>query len=539
MSQSHDSSTNASGPSVEAAREFYPSPVVHGVGLSCNFSDTGIYDALRELWYDRVGGVEDEPNDGYRLCNYQPDFLPDGEYAVFLSSSGWMAGVEDSDSDYTQYYEYILKLREKRGDNWVKPPISLKVEVAPQTGELVYPDGNDFPLPFGEGSLCKIQTTYPNDGHEAILRGVSPLSEVVGCDVGSWISDSARITKLETHLRFDIDRKDAAVECLQRSEGLIAWGGGAEIDTWRRRQEEGWLEARTRSDRWDLLGFEAVDYTTQIKIYQAGDWHKRSRGDPLHHPKIESEYQQGKRDAHPTLDEWDTIVAQLRDKVVQHAQWSGIEPSDLVADDFYDGAAADLVDAPCLEGRRDDLRARYDDLELPVMREVSKTQTKAPYDIISVVKRHDGATYDTLEEETGLSRSCIRYHVRRFAELGFVERISNPVLVVFASPYVGELVEEAIEKAGVDTVGTEDNARQERRDERIEAREGSDSDTDSDDGDEPDEQSSSERALFQYICDVGVTPEQLSGLIAAGVLTEQDVRVRDKPELEAQASAIA
>ncbi len=111
MSQSHDGSTDASGPSIDSAREFYPSPVVHGVSLSSNFSDTGIYDSLRELCYDTVGDVEDEPNDGYRLCSYQPDFLPDGEYAVFLSSSDWMAGVEDR--EYTQYYEYILKLREE------------------------------------------------------------------------------------------------------------------------------------------------------------------------------------------------------------------------------------------------------------------------------------------------------------------------------------------------------------------------------------------------------------------------------------------
>lgn len=522
-----------------AQRESYPCPIVHGVGLSFNFGDTDIYDHVRDLWYDKIGSKESESEQGAYVCSYDPDFLDSGaEYGVFLTSSGWLAGEMDSNDSYTQYYEYKLKLRKKNADSeWIKPATSLSITLAPQTHDLVYSDGNDYPLPFGEGTLCQIQTTYPESGHGAILRSIDMLSEVIEYNPGSWISDSARITKLETHLRFDIGRKSAAVECLQRSENLIAWGGGAEIDTWRQRQAEGWLEARTRSDRWDLLGFDSVDYETQIKIYQTNDWHERDREDSLHHPKIESEYQQGSRDSHPKLEEWDSIVAQLRDKVVQHAQWAGIEPSDLISDSYFGGGEAQEIGTPGLEGRREDLQARYNELELPILNEVSKSSSKGPYDIIHAVQRHNGCTYDTLEEETGLSRSNIRYHVKRFVELGFVERVGNPTIVVFAAPHVSGLIEEAIEKTGPDTVARERIEREDRRTERQASRE-ENSDSGQSEATDSDSDSSSERALFRYICDMGITAEQLSALLAANVLAEKDIRVREKPGLEAQASAV-
>lgn len=532
-----DGSSVSSVSTVDAFSGTYPRPIVHGVGLSFNYQDTAIYSDVRDLWYDESG---DEPDDGYRLCSYEPDFLDDGDYAIFLSSSGWVAGEMDDNDDYTQYYEYILKLRKKNADDeWVKPSTSLTVTLAAQTDDLVYSDGNDYSLPYGEGTLCKVQTTYPDSGHDGILRSVDMLTAAIDFEPGSWVSDSARITKLETHLRFDIARKDDAVACLNRSEGLIAWGGGAEIRTWRRRQEEGWLEARTASNRWDLLGFDSVDYETQIKIYQTGDWFSRGLDDCLHHPKIESEYRKGKRDSHPKLEEWDRLVSELRAKVVQHAEWAGIEPSDLIADDYFDAIDAESVDVPGLEGRRDDLQARYSELELPILTEVSKTQTKGPYDIIDAIERHDGATYDTLEEETGLSRSNIRYHVKRFEDLGFVERISNPTLVVFAAPFVSDMVDDAIEKTGPDTVAKERIEREDRRKDRRESREERDGDSAQSDDDTDDTDTSSERAFFRYICDMGITAEQLSSLLAAGELSEQDVRVRDIDGLEDSALALA
>jgi DNA-binding transcriptional ArsR family regulator len=150
---------------------------------------------------------------------------------------------------------------------------------------------------------------------------------------------------------------------------------------------------------------------------------------------------------------------------------------------------------------------------------VSKESTRGPFDILSIVLEHDGATYDELVALTGLSRSSVRKHVARFEELGFVERIGNPVIVVFEAPYVEDIVRDVVEGWEPDTVAGKRLEREKRATERREKRERSEDTTD-------DDVTQAQRALFRYIRETGLNPNDLARLMHNGVLGGRDVRVR-------------
>ena len=329
--------------------------------------------------------------------------------------------------------------------------------------------------------------------------------------------DSERITKLESHVRFNADRKNEAVECLENSKRLIHHGGSAELKAWQQRACARWLEARIDTDRWDHLGFERAGYKELMKVYHIGDWTDRPVSDPLHHPKLEAAYQGGSG-AHPRLSAWDTILDRLQHKVAQQARWAGLSPEDLITDPYYLGEHAPVREYPSLAGRREDLRAYYDDLRLPVTREVTKERTKGPFDILSLLLEYHGATYDELEELTGLPRSMVRKHVARFEDLGFVKRIGNPVVVVFEAPYVEKIVREVVEGWEPDTVARKRLERQKRAEQRRSAREARDT--------SDDEPTQAARSVFQYVEDLGLTPRDLTRLMRQGDLGGRDVRVR-------------
>ena len=501
----------------------FPEPVTHGAGISYHYDDVGLYNQARDQWRSEIGDPENQPA---TVATYDPDFLDrSGDFALRFKSSRWKAGKDTGANGWRQWYEYHLTLRERvtddRGrEHWVTPKaVSLDIRLVPQVVGLTYEDGNDLSLSkYGEGTRVFVQTTYPDGPEDVVRRTERALSEVFDYNPDAVAPDSKRITKLESHVRFDDDLNNEAVECLENSKRLITYGGSADLKAWQESTRAGWVEARVDTDRWDSLGFERTGYKESMKVYHAGDWVDRPTSDPLHHPKLEAAYQGG-RGAHPRLSAWDRVLGRLQHKVAQHAQWMGLSPSDLVADPYYLGEHAPRRSYLSLAGRRDDLRAYYDDLRIPVLSEVSKESTRSPYDILSLVLEYDGATYDELVALTGLSRRTVRYHVRRFEDLGFVERIGNPTLVVFEAPYVEEIVREIVEGWEPDTVAGKRLEREKRAEERRSDREdsGDVSDTDG---------AQASRSLFQYVVDVGLTPDDLARLMDRGDLGGKDVRVR-------------
>ena len=504
----------------EATFEF-PEPVTHGAGIAFHYDDLGPYDQARDLWRSDVSDPENQPT---TVAEYQPDFLDrSGDFALRFKSSGWKAGKETGTNGWRQWFKYHLTLKERVTDDqgrvrWKTPEVSLDIRIEPQVTGLTYKNGNELSLPFGEGTHVWVQTTYVSGPEDVRQRTARALGEVFDYDPTTVDPDSERITKLEAHIRFNIDRKNEVVECLENSKRLIHYGGNADLKAWQERTRSGWLEARIDTNRWDHLGFERAGYEESMKVYQIGDWADRSPSDPLHHPKLEAVYQGG-RGACPRLSAWDTVLDRLQHKVAQQAHWAGLAAEDLIADPYYLGEHAPVREYPSLAGRKDDLRAYYDDLRLPVLSEVSKESTRGPFDILSLILEYDGATYDELVALTGLSRSSVRKHVARFEDLGFVERIGNPVAVVFEAPYVEEIVREVIEGWEPDTVAGKRIEREKRAEERRRKREKPQDIAD-------DDVTQARRALFRYIEETGITPDNLARFLHNGDLGGRDVRVR-------------
>lgn len=475
-------------------------PISHGAGISYVLNDDNeLYDALRELWRDRV----DDPDEKVTVPA-DIDFNGSGEFVWVFFSSGYKAGSENQYGNWKQWYKYHCMLRrvERDDDGEIdslhKPATSVHAIVEPQKDGMTYdPDDNDgdlveVDLPFGEGTRIQVQTTYCERPSQVVRRGLDAVDDVLEAsdgshraDAGLLMRESCRIWKLEAYLRFDIDRKHALVRTIDKSENLIDVGGGAEIETWRQRQSEGWLESRLVSDRWHLLGHkkatttaivdgeeEKVPFERELKVYQANEWYEKPRGDHAHHPKVEASLAGGRN---PHIDEWHEVLDRLRELVVTHCEWAGIDDDDLIGDDYFDPETQPVDEYEHPEGRREDLQKYYNRFEAVIYSECIKRSTFAAYDILSVMLENYGATYDTLEAETGYSRSNLQYHVGRMKEIGLVETEGNPAIVCFASEAIYELAQDAIEDVGAhfgeETLGKRRLERDDRADERTEERE--------------------------------------------------------------------
>jgi DNA-binding transcriptional ArsR family regulator len=537
-------------PAVDLEDRRGPRPAAHGAAVSCHYNDrdldvgagrgTTIYDQLLETWRSDVGDKDLEPYVIAELDNDLVEWLPNRrDYVVVLKSSRWKAGTgTEDDGNYSAYYEYDLILRERTDDGDLrKPPLSINLSVTPQYSELNYADGNDLNLPYGEGTRVTTQTTWSEDPDEIRRRSVDVLVAAIGADRDAVElardPDSRRIQKAEAHVRFDIDAKNQMVDAIRHTEDLIAYGGRTEIESHRKRQQEGWVEARCDADRWDLLGFNQSDNRISLKCYQATNWADRPRSDSQHHPKVEAAFN-GKLDDErlPHVDEWDEIMSTLRSIVSSHCDWAGVGRADLVADDFQDGPALDEYAYRCPSNRRDQLRARYEDVATDIYQEALKTQTTAVYDILSTISRNCGASYDQLEYSTGLARSTIRYHIRRLDEKGVIDRVQgSETLVVYPSPIVLDKADEILDRVysgdlleDLDERAEERRERRENLDDQDDDHDGAVDDDDVDQDDRDDDRD--EPASWSYFRDLELEPHQLANALERDYLDDDEVKIR-------------
>lgn len=533
-------------PETELETRYGPQPISHGGGVMAVFADRrdeldvvdddSIYQAVRSLWYDVVGDRENEPGIVLEPESSEYEWLPaprhDREWVLILESSRWKAGQGEGD-DYTAWYKYDLTLRERDADGELyKPPWALSLRVEPQRRDLVYRDGNPLTLPYGEGTLVKIQSTWAETGQELERRMIDVLSDAVDADaqelLESRVDDSRRVQKCEAHVRAEISEKPQLVETVEQSKQLIAYGGGSEIDAHQTRMREGYLEAVVESDRWDLLGFGDLEYRVELKLYQAAGWHKIAADQPGHHPKLEASLAGVDDGKLPHVDQWDQVLGKLRGIVSSHLEWADVDRADLVADDYFDGPAAPEYTYSHPVGRREQLRERYESVSTEIYREATKANTKAVYDILRVVAETDGATYDQLEERVGLARSSIRRHVRRLQEAGVVDRIGNPVIVVFPSLEVLENAREILRTIYPDETIDDMNERAQERQERREELDDPAPDVGaSDDGSSADsDDGSGSSSSWRYLADVELDGPRLATALEREYLGETDVRIR-------------
>lgn len=547
-------------------REEFTSPLTHGVGINYVLDDqNAAYDALLEKWRheDRDPGEKVElVQDADEALGLEDD-LPDGDYVLLWFSSGWFGGEWDPVAeDWTQFYKHHLQLRRRTYtesgtfDSYAKPPISLALTVEPQKRGLVYepdttgdtaPDPDPIELPFGEGTRLKVQTTYCEDSHVPVARSLKALRRAVGGRVDADAvspdaikNDSQRLWKAEVHVRFNIDRKHGVIRCLDKSEKLVDVGGASQMKTKGYRQEEGWVEKRIRSDRFDHLGFEETDYEEALKVYQAKDWANKPRSHYARHPKLEAYISSSSGEGAPHLSEWDDVMDRLRELLCSHAEWAGLEEDDLVGDDFFEPQKRPTFAWDHPEGRREDLANYYNRFETILWSEALHRQTDAVYDLLQVIVENRGATYDMLQEEVGLARSTLQSHVSELSQIGLLRTVGNPCVIDFDCGALFETAEEALDRIatrfGEETLAAARLGREERAEERRQRREerrqddadaqGADDDDDRADGVQDDDQDDASRSTWRYLGDWDGDAAQLLEEIAHGLRTDQDVRVR-------------
>ena len=202
------------------------------------------------------------------------------------------------------------------------------------------------------------------------------------------------------------------------------------------------------------------------------DWTEGDRDDPHAHPKLEASL--GGGSAH--LSDWDDVLASLRQLALAHLEWAGVDDSDLVADHYFKPSVQPTTEFEHPEGRREDLRRYYSRFEAVVWSEALKHETTAVYDLLSYLGENYGATYDQLEAELGYSRSNIEYHVGRLKEAGLLVTIGNPAIIAFDADRLYDQVLELIDSKiaphfDEETLAARRLGREERSQERREARE--------------------------------------------------------------------
>ncbi len=512
-------------------------PQSHGCGILNVLNDRTrshtLYDTALSWWRENIGDKDNEPGIIHEFnADWLPDLAHDRDHVLLVTSSRWMAGTGIGD-DYTAYYQQHIKLREQDTDgNLHRPTLSLHIEIMPQYLELVYESGDPLECPYGEGTRLICRTTWAETTDEIETRLYDAIEAVYGADAihrdstGEPIDrnhDSRRVLKAEAHLRIDESKKNAVVDTIEQSKHLIDWGGKSEIDAAQQREAKGWLEARCRSDRWDLLGFPDMPFKTGLKLYQVQNWHKRPQDDPFRHPKLEAAFEGVDRGQLPHVNQWEETMAYLRAVVSTHAHWAGVDRSDLVADDYFDGPAAEPYEYRHPTGRRDMLRRRYEDRATEVWRAAVHPQTTAIYDILRVVAREYGASYDELVERTGLARSTVRYHVAKLEDRGVLKRLGNPVLVVYDAEALREHADEILRQV---RPGDSPEDAEERAREREQRR--TDQSTGEDNSDDSSEDQA--RSAWRYLEDLRLTPDDLYVELetTTGHLTGEDVRVRSE-----------
>jgi len=493
--------------------------------------DGSAYQHARAAWYAHEDDLVAHPETGTeyavltRSYEHPAEDEPD-EYAVTLTSSRWTAGT-GTDNSYSPFYTYDITVRPLDEDGsiaWDRtPPRSLSLKLEPQYEDLVYPDGNDFHIPHGEGTLVRVQTTWVDNSEEFLKRAAHLLGHSLnyGLQQADVVDDSTGFAKAETHHRVDEDVEGDLVHTLRQSQELLA-KHDADVDPGGKYEDSRWLKVRTTSDGWDKLGFPRLDADILIKFYYPDDPEQLDY--PMDQPKLEVALEGKETVVDPETgqttqkmihwERWDEIMTILDEILLSHLEWAGVDETSLVADDYSDGADNPRLRWKHPEGRRDWLRQHYEDLVPALYREATRTRTDLVLDILDVVRRRGAVTYETLVEDTGAAKRTVREHVRRLADdvggddaPGILSRSRGAVTTVaFSSRYLEDLGEDALDAVAADREDlTED--REDRADDRV----------------------------HDHLTDLGLTAGDADELVAAvrddAVYTRDDLRVDDLEDL--------
>jgi len=460
------------------------------VGDGRQLPDGSAYQHARAAWYAHEDDTVTPPdsNTEYavltRSYQHPAEDEPD-EYAVTLTSSRWKAGAGQG-NDYTPWYSYDLTVQPLDDDGsiaWDRtPPRSLSLKLEPQYDELVHPDGDNFRLPHGEGTLVRVQTTWVDQTEEFLQRAAHLLGYSLnyGVQQSDVVDDSAAFSKAEVHHRVTEDVDDDLALTIRQSAELLA-SHDADVETRGVHENSRWLKSKIRTEDWNQLGFPNLDAPILIKLYYPDDPDHAEY--PLDQPKLEVALD-GKEtvvddETSRTVEQmipwerWDEVMAVLDEILLSHLEWADVSAADLIADDYSDGAQNPRTRWRHPEGRRYWLRKHYESLVPALYREATRTRTDLVLDILDVVRRRGEVTYEDLVTETGAAKRTIREHVRRLDEEvggddpGLLSRSRGAkTLVAYSSRFLEDLGADAVDSIQADREElTEDRSK--RADDRV------------------------------------------------------------------------
>jgi len=475
----------------------YPEGQAHGVTVWVQLNDdNGLYDRLtdaqRRLNNER--GQNADSQNPHDLGDIDASWT-DGIDTIGFFSSGAEYG-DHSDGKFTQYYKQILNLYEDIDSATIAHnPAKRRVEIHKRESDLCYKDGNEYTWPAGwitgqqhEGTCLKIQAPYVSNPGEAIGHAFE-LLEATGLvsrqELASPITETVRFSGLESHHRIHKNHEKDAIDTLRDSAKLVATEGDGKEKA---AIEKGHHQIYAfRNNRIDFLGFDTSlswtyrgdEYTDSIdqhylKVYRHTNAEDFAETRPQAHPKIEI-----KADGAYPGPAWNAVKRQLDTILNAHtSDFAGVPESGLVEDLYHDGPDQDTITTPSPNQYRINLREYFTShgLKKDIISLLVNNRSDSAKDILyTVIRLGRKVTYDELKAETGLTKRTIRKWVKRLEELAIVDRIQSGKMFIRMTDFVREHLRSWIDK--IKPVGDTKREIQERKQERIKARESNESDS--------------------------------------------------------------
>ncbi|NEU56760.1 hypothetical protein [Halorussus sp. MSC15.2] len=555
----------------------YPDPIEHGHGIQAVLEDLldededdseSFYTRLFEGWQNLDIEPEEEPVVLAEDVHDQFDWLHDDYPAhLVLSSKGWMVG-RDVDDDLagpnagaealiSQYYEYnlsVMRYDEDSGklaadlDGNLRAPVSYQCWVQPQDENLVRPSGDPMVCQHGEGSRFKTQTTYAGS-KESLVRTVqitNLAATALGVERPDWSTfnrDSWKVWKGEVHHRFASEMMDAVVQRLREAKSMLEYGGRGDVDGDSTMREGMFVEEMVRSDRWNVLGFNAFAQREGIelglKVYRING---SPRDDRLSEPKLEAFFAGTDHDTElPHADEWAALRATLRQMASTVAVRSGLNLGLLREDDYYEPRDRERIDTLVPTGWRAAVQEANETRLRRILNTVyGQSGTQSKWDLLYAVATMNGTRYEELAEITGFTEDYVQEMVGEFVEDDVLLRLSMPTLVVFNNEELRLNALDELEAIHPDEDLKDIRERgEQRREDRQQARENRTSDADATDntdastGDsssaEDDDDGRDDAANWETFADVHLTGEQLGAALDRDHIDGDHVEIRTDP----------
>lgn len=552
----------------------FPDPSTHGMGVNAVLNDLdddahamddleSVYRSFLDAWHEHVEDPTNEPHILIEDAHETFDWANDDYHAhLVFKSSRWMAGTKANGEQITngQRYEYSLQLMRYDPDSGElepkKPlPVNFQTWIRPQENGLVYKSDDEVALPFGTGTKFHTQTTYaePLEAVNRTLVVATVALEILGQEKPDWSElnrESLKMWKGEVHHRFLKELMGPACETLAEAKRLINHGGGANMDQDSKRRQAGRVRELVRCDRWDRLGFvqpEGLDIG--VKVYRSSNWMTYS-DDTYKNPKIEAFIAGTHNDQElPHVREWTALRAVLRQLATGLAIRGGVGMSDLVQDDYYRAWEHKMIDVPVPMGWRSKLRDANEQRQRDIYRITMSSLSRARWDILWVIAQYEGATYEQIQEITGLSYDYVREIVRELKEEDILTRLTWPRVIVYENDELRinalDLLQEVHPDEGIPTIKERAEERREKRrqqrenndnkesdetDESDDCSEGSDdetTETEDNDSDDSDPLTAGDWHTFDQI-DI-LSPEELRNALERDYIEEPHVAVRIDP----------